>query len=258
MVAYDWMPENILDYLVKYECTFVEWEGWYSRAAYGPDERRFTPEGLINHHTAGTNDYDPARLLRKCNFYISPVGVTYLLAAGYQADTGMGDPNVLMRVRNDQEPLPPQDRYPEDRINGNPWFIDIEVGHWGDGSPIPEVQRDELIRVNAAVCDMYGWAPEVKLLGHKEWTRRKIDPRWSFNGQPDTMEHIRGDTVSLIESKREFMPKQQWFQMIDALFEGRPDVFEGNPNYWKYEVPEDSGEWQDFWNAFIKAISLTS
>ena len=253
-MAYEWLPENITDYLAKYSCTFVEWEGWYSRAAYGEDERDFTPVGLVNHHTAGTNDYDPARLLTKCNFYISPVGVTYLLAAGYQADTGMGDPNVLARVRNDQPPTAPQDARPSDRINGNPWFIDIEVGHWGDGSPIPEVQRDELIRVNAAVCDMYGWDPRTRLIGHKEWTRRKIDPFWSFNGSVDMMEDIRSDTVDLIESKRNGMPETQWHQMIDALFEGS-DEFNGDPNYWKFGVPEDSPEWEDFWAAFVRAIT---
>lgn len=51
------------------------------------------------------------------------------------------------------------------------------------------------------------------------------------------------------------MPTTQWHQMIDALFEGRPDQFQGDPNYWKDSVPEDSPEWVDFWNAFVRAIS---
>ena len=52
------------------------------------------------------------------------------------------------------------------------------------------------------------------------------------------------------------MPKEQWFQMIDALFDGRPDEFVGQADYWKYDVPTDSPEWDDFWAAFVRAISL--
>ena len=58
-----------------------------------------------------------------------------------------------------------------------------------------------------------------------------------------------GDTGDL-------MPEAQWYQMIDALFEGRPDEFQGDPEYWKHQVPTDSGEWTDFWAAFVRAISL--
>ena len=56
------------------------------------------------------------------------------------------------------------------------------------------------------------------------------------------------------------MPQQQWHQMIDALFLGRPDMFKPpapvGPDYWKNLDP-DSAEWKDFWNAFVKAISNT-
>lgn len=50
------------------------------------------------------------------------------------------------------------------------------------------------------------------------------------------------------------MPEQQWEQMIDALFEGRPDEFQGNPEYWK-NLPPDHPEWKDFWAAFVRVIS---
>ena len=56
--------------------------------------------------------------------------------------------------------------------------------------------------------------------------------------------------------QEEMMPTEQWHQMIDALFVGRPDKFRGDPNYWK-RLPKDSPEWVDFWNAFVEAISLT-
>jgi hypothetical protein len=52
------------------------------------------------------------------------------------------------------------------------------------------------------------------------------------------------------------MPQEQWHQLIDALFAGRPDMFKGNPSYWK-TLDSSSSEWADFWNAFVRAISLT-
>lgn len=54
----------------------------------------------------------------------------------------------------------------------------------------------------------------------------------------------------------DLMPTQQWHQMIDALFIGRPDKFHGDPDYWKTLDP-DSSEWTDFFAAFVNAISLT-
>ena len=53
----------------------------------------------------------------------------------------------------------------------------------------------------------------------------------------------------------ETMPIEQWNQMIDALFIGRPDEFQGDPDYWKNEVPTDSPEWRDFWAAFVRVIT---
>lgn len=216
---YEWIPPKLIGELLAYGCTVVQWAGWSTRAAYGPEVRPFTPVGLVNHHTAGRADYDPARLLTKCNLYVSPEGVTYVLAAGYQADSGMGDPNALYRVRNDQEPQAPRDFTADDRINGNPWFIDVEVGHLGDGSPIPKVQRDELVRVDAAVCSLYGWDAATRLIGHKEWTRRKVDPRWSYQGKLDTMEDLRFDVVSLMEDTVVKYLKADLHAMVAAAFD---------------------------------------
>ena len=50
------------------------------------------------------------------------------------------------------------------------------------------------------------------------------------------------------------MPTQQWHAMIDSLFEGRPDEFQGDPNYWK-QLDPDSAEWRDFFAAFTRAIT---
>ena len=248
---YSWLT-NLPTYLNKWNVPWQGYANWDTHAAYGPDERDYTPVGLLNHHTAGPAWYPPSKLTNKCNLYINPSGTVYVMSLGYQGDSGMGDPNVLYRVRNKLPIEPPTDFTVSDRINGNPWFVDVEVGHPGDGSAIPDAQRDSLLLVNAAVCDMLGLDPWTQLLGHKEWTRRKVDPRWSFNNRLDSMEDVRFDTVKVLEE--EIMPRQQWMQMIDALFVGRPDMFQGDPDYWKDLEPDDP-EWQDFWAAFVRAIS---
>lgn len=259
-MTYEWIGTDILQYLKKYEVNYIEWEDWETRARYGPDLRDFTPIGLINHHTAGTDYYNPERLLTKCNFYVSPDGVTFILSAGYQADSGYGDPTVVERMVDDGPILPPTDTVHSQRINGNPFFVDIEVGHWGMGEPIPVIQRDELIRLNAAICDYYEWDPNTRLIGHKEWTRRKVDPRWSFNGEPDKMEYIRRDTVEMMESKEYGMPYEQFVNLIDTLFAVDPE-FNGDPSYFYrrakdggiYDVP-DAPDWRNFWNAFARMV----
>ena len=250
-MTYEWLTE-LPSFLDKWGVSWIGFQNWETHAAQPPAVRDYTPAFLVNHHTAATNWYPIERLKNKCNMYIDPSGVVYVMSLGYQYDSGYGDPNVLMRARNDQEPEPPQDATPADRINMNPWGVDVEVGHWGGGEPIPDRQREALILVNCAVLDMQGWDPMTRLLGHKELTRRKVDPRWSYQGWPDSMGRIREDTNNLFV-ERTTMPKTQWYQMIDALFEGRPDVFQGDPGYWKFDVPEDSDEWSDFWDAFVRS-----
>jgi hypothetical protein len=34
---------------------------------------------------------------------------------------------------------------------------------------------DTMRRVNAALCDLFGWDPLTRVIQHAEWTRRKID-----------------------------------------------------------------------------------
>ena len=128
----------------------------------------------------------------------------------------------------------------------------MEVGHPGDGSPIPAPQRKSLLLVNAALCEFLGLDPLTQVIGHKEWTRRKIDPRWGWEFGPDSMDEIRRDTADVL-AEGAGMPKTQWHQLIDSLFAGRPDVFMGDPNYWK-AMPSDSSEWVDFWNAFVRVL----
>lgn len=91
-------------------------------------------------------------------------------------------------------------------------------------------------------------------LEHK-WCGRNIVPEWEYSDN-STVASIDPDPENgEYHGEEGTMPEAQWFQMIDALFAGRPDEFQGDPEYWKHQVPTDSAEWSDFWAAFVRAIS---
>lgn len=166
---------------------------------------QYTPVGVINHHTAGSavlvNYPDPpyypdSSLREKCNLTIRPDGEVHVLNAGWAYDSGNGSRDVLAAVLED-EPLPSLDGLVSD-VGGNQWFIDAEVQHLGDGSPIEPRQREALITANAVICRHFGWDPRFRVIGHREWAPdRKPDPRWDGNANP--MPTIRADTFQRLE-----------------------------------------------------------
>ncbi len=185
----------------------IEYDGWQERTNRPFDS--YTPIALLDHHTAGSSiltnypdppDWPDSRLAKVCNLTIRGSGIVVVLNAGYAYDSGNGDRKVLDAVRNDQPAPAPTDTYdnlghpagPNPGITGNPWFIDIEVQHLGNGDPIHPPQREALITANRAICDRMGWNPETRLLGHREWTKRKVDPRW--DGFSNPMPQIRIDS----------------------------------------------------------------
>lgn len=79
---------------------------------------------------------------------------------------------------------------PRDRANESSLGIGVQC----NGSHPLSTHRDqyaELIRLTAALCRRYGLT-EANVLGHKEWTPRKIDPR-------DDMARIRRDVRAALQ-----------------------------------------------------------
>jgi hypothetical protein len=204
--------------------TVEEHDGWENRTKKRFD--RFKPVGLINHHTSGPGVipkypdppfYPDSALEDKCNLTIRPDGVVVVLNAGIAKDTGLGDRNVLEAVRADRPAPAPLDTYKGKTAAGHPipggsnpgidgtdFFIDIEVQHLGTGGPIVPVQLEALIVTNVAICKKMDWDPRTRVIGHREWTKRKTDPRW--NGDSNPMPGIRADTLSHMED--EMTPEQ--------------------------------------------------
>jgi len=111
---------------------------------------------------------------------------------------------------------------------------------WGTDSriTITEAQVDAVAKiVNEDGTQIWKW------LG---WRTPKADPmHFEIDVPPDKCQPVTED---------ENMPQVNWYQMIDSLFVGRPDEFQGSASYWKGLDP-DSPEWIDFWAAFVRVIS---
>ncbi len=188
---------------------------WQEHAAKQPGECTYEPVGLINHHTASVGHYPAGpwypvdRLRLKCNLNIKPNGVVYVISAGYQYDSGYGDRRVLASVRSDRAAPKPTDTYnsagkpagPNPGVLLNPWFIDIECDHPGDGRPITDAQYEALIRTNAAILTHNSWGIH-RLKGHLELTRRKTDPFWNQDRQ--AMNQVRIDTLNAMEDDMKY------------------------------------------------------
>jgi hypothetical protein len=186
----------------------VKFDGWRartSRASKKANGGRYEPIGVIDHHTAPPVPFPLDRLTSKCNISIrNPDGAVCLLNAGWAHDSGWGDRLVLEAVRSDGPRPEPTDTYKTLRpdpvpgganpgVLGNPFFIDIEVQHPGDASPLLEVMHRALIVTNAAICEFMRWDPDTRVIGHREWTRRKPDPKW--DGKTNPMSGLRTETI---------------------------------------------------------------
>ncbi|KUN76132.1 peptidoglycan-binding protein [Streptomyces griseoruber] len=162
--------------------TVVEHAGWRThnrnhKGSWGP------VNGVIIHHTvtSGTtgsvemcfNGYTalPGPL---CHGVIAKDGTVHLVGNGRANHAGSGDGDVLKAVAAERATLPAPHRNDTD---GNVHFYGFECVNLGDGKdPWPEVQLEAMARAAAALCRAHGWS-ERSVIGHKEWTDTKVDPR---------------------------------------------------------------------------------
>lgn len=143
-----------------------EVKGWKTRGRDGT----FDPRGVIFHHTASNAKGGPAAALGVvmkgnpavagplCNVLVARDGTVHLIAAGRSSHAGEGGP-----FRN----------IPKDSANS--FLVGVEVENNGVGERWSEEFLDKLDVVFATI--LLGLQRRSKwLIGHKEWTTRKIDP----------------------------------------------------------------------------------
>uniref|UniRef100_A0AAU2JRP4 Peptidoglycan-binding protein n=1 Tax=Streptomyces sp. NBC_00049 TaxID=2903617 RepID=A0AAU2JRP4_9ACTN len=179
--------------------TVQEHPGWRThnrnhRGAWGP------VNGIVIHHTVSTGSASSVALCRDgyaelpgplCHGVIDKAGTVHLIGHGRTNHAGFGDGDVLDAVAA-EAPLPSPRRNDTD---GNAHFYGFECVNLGNGTdPWPEAQLDAIERASAALCRAHGWQA-ASVIGHKEWTNTKVDPR-GF-----TMEALRSRIAARLTGK---------------------------------------------------------
>ncbi|MEE1751745.1 peptidoglycan-binding protein [Streptomyces sp. SP18CS02] len=191
-------PDRLLAALRAEGVRVVEHPGWRTRnrnhkGAWGP------VHGVVIHHTVSTGSASSVALCRDgysalpgplCHGVIDKEGRVHLIANGRANHAGTGDDDVLRAVIA-ETPLPEPG---ENNTDGNARFYGFECVNLGDGKdPWPAAQLDAVERTSAAICRAHRWGAG-SVIGHKEWTAAKSDPR-GF-----TMEGLRSRIASRLKS----------------------------------------------------------
>ncbi len=169
--------------------TVVEHDGWRThnrnhKGAWGP------VNGVIIHHTVTSGSaatvelcYDGYTALPGplCPGVITTDGRDPLVGNGRANHAGGGDPAVLAAVAaenyGDTPPATHEHQGSAGAVDGNSRFYGFECENLGDGNdPWPAVQLEAMIRASAALCRAHGWTAR-SVIGHKEWSDWKSDPR---------------------------------------------------------------------------------
>lgn len=168
------------------------------RNAYGKARHRpgaFGPlAGIIVHITVGakTGDAPSLRVIQDgrsdvpgplSQLLLGRSGLYYVTADGRANHAGKGSGRALTAVRAHDGGGRPG---PDD-TDGNRYFIGIEVENAAGGQAFPPAQYEALVLGLAALCRAHGWTAG-HVIGHKEWTRRKVDP-------PLNMDTLRADVT---------------------------------------------------------------
>ncbi|MCS0639415.1 peptidoglycan-binding protein [Streptomyces sp. LP05-1] len=174
-------PDTLLAALRAEGVTVVEHPGWRTRnrnhmGPWGP------VHGVIVHHTVSAGSAASVALCRDghaalpgplCQAVVDKAGTVHLIANGRANHAGKGDGAVLDAVVAETATPAPR----RDDTDGNARFYGFECVNLGDGAdPWPASQLDAIERAAAALCRAHGWSA-ASVIGHKEWTRTKVDPR---------------------------------------------------------------------------------
>jgi hypothetical protein len=138
--------------------------------------------GVMIHHTVTSGSAHTVEMCRKgytglpgplSHGVITKDGKVHLVGYGRANHAGLGDPDVLRAVINEQ-PVPVDDQA---SVDGNRHFYGFECENLGDGKdPWPAEQLAAIEKVSAALCRVHGWSAG-SVIRHMDWQPGKSDPR---------------------------------------------------------------------------------
>lgn len=162
----------------------AEHSGWRTRnrnhkGAWGP------VNGITIHHTAGSNSLGlcvngtaalPGPL---CHTHLAKNALATMVGYGRTNHGGTFARNAHDAVVKESAVHPRPDV--AEPVDANARYYGIEIENLGNGKdPYPVAQYDAAVRWAAAICRAHGWSAQ-SVIGHKEGTRRKIDPSFAMN-----------------------------------------------------------------------------
>lgn len=174
-------PNQIRAALAKFGVQANYIPGWETRNRGDRGDGWGPVNGFVVHHTGddAPDDLD-LRVVRDgrsdlpgplAQFGLRDNGVVDVIGCGRANHAGTGDSKILDLIRSEGYdfvlPAPQDDGY-----DGNGRFYGVEAYY--SGSHRPE-QYNAMVNLAAAICDAHGWTGK-SVLGHREWTRTKIDP----------------------------------------------------------------------------------
>ncbi|WP_409469052.1 N-acetylmuramoyl-L-alanine amidase [Streptomyces sp. HC307] len=166
--------------------TVREYRSWRTHERDDETGKTFGPvHGVVIHHTAGRDSlalcYNGTASLPGplCHTHLSKSGVATMVSAGRANHAGTFAANAHQAVLNESSTHPRPDA--AEPIDANDCYYGIEIENLGDGrDPYPAVQYEAAVRWAAAICRAHGWTAN-SVIGHKEGTRRKIDPSFAMD-----------------------------------------------------------------------------
>ena len=160
--------------------TVREKSGWRNHNRNSASRRWGPVNGITIHHTAGRDSLAlcwsgtadlPGPL---CHTHLAKDGIATMVGHGRANHAGTFAQNAYDAVVKESPVHPRPDA--SEPVDGNQHFYGIEIENLGDGKdPYPEVQYQAAVRWAAAICRAHGWSAD-SIIGHREGTRRKIDP----------------------------------------------------------------------------------
>ena len=203
MTAAQWQAQ-----MIKWGLAPHYYPGWDGRG-----RGELAPEGIMIHHTASeSQQYSYWTFLFQtgrsdlsaplCNASTARNGNLAIGATRRANHAGKGAANVISAVRSSTAPFSGELKPGSDSVDGNSLFYGNEVMYGGTSAMSP-AQYNTVVRWCAAICDFHGWSAQ-RIIGHREWTRRKPDPGHTNMGQ------LRTDVQNLLNSGGISKPKTRF------------------------------------------------
>lgn len=222
-------PGQWLEKLRAEGVTVTGYLTWETHERDDETGKTFGPvNGVTIHHTAGRDSksvcYNGTSSLPGplCHSYLPKTGTVHMMSAGRANHAGTFAQNAHNAVLNESSVHP----YPDaaEPVDGNDHYYGIEIENLGDGEDeYTWAQYVAAVKWATAICRHHGWT-ENSVIGHKEGTRRKIDPKGPVNSPHEatfawTMDRFRRDVKAALA-----LPAGEWQSKEESVALTTADV----------------------------------